>query len=291
MPFVSAAGADPTGLGGGAPDLAKSTFPRAVASRIVRVPGLRDSLPSQATNPLFRVKAVGHLVEFDTRTGLWFSDVEIDHDADQPFVLLKLARLQPNAVPLTPSQVFEDLHISEIVDAGFHQLPTDRTASVVLEGTTARVTVTGPALTDLTSEVTATVRTGSGDEQDPVVWEGLRRLRRRRSARPRSWTEARSGDGPVWWSCPLRPVPSRCSCFCASINCCRAAHSRGACPISMYWTYECCQPRRAPTSFTVFPDAAIGPLSLGPGQISASLAFPDNRRHAAGRLPANCHAG
>ena len=176
LSFVSGAGADPTGLGGGAPDLAKSTFPRAAASRIVRVPGLRNSLPSQATNPLFRVKAVGHPVEFDPRTRLWFSDVEIDHDADQPFVQLKLARLQPNAVPLTPSQVFEDLHISQIVDAGFHQLPTDRTASVVLEGTTARVTVTGPALTDLTSEVTATVRTGSGDEQDPVVWEGLRRL-------------------------------------------------------------------------------------------------------------------
>jgi hypothetical protein len=28
-------------------------------------------------------------------------------------------------------------------------------------------------------------------------------------------------------------------------------------------------------SFTVFPDASIGPLSLGPGQISAPLAFPE----------------
>jgi hypothetical protein len=176
LSFVSRAGADPTGLGGGAPDLAKSTFPRAAASQIVRVPGLRNTLPSQATNPLFRVKAVGHLVDFDPRTRLWFSDVEIDHDTDQPFVLLKLARLQPNAVPLTASGVFEDLHISQIVDAGFHQLPTDRTASVVLEGTTARVTVTGPALTDLTSEVAATVRVGDGDERDPVVWEGLHQL-------------------------------------------------------------------------------------------------------------------
>lgn len=176
LSFVSGAGADPTGLGGGAPDLAKSTFPRAAASLIVRVPGLRNTLPSQATNPLFRVKAVGHPVEFDTRTRLWFSDVEIDHEADQPFVLLKLARLQPDAVPLTAAGVFEDLHISQIVDAGFHQLPTDRTASVVVEGTTARVTVTGPAVTDLTSEVTATVRVGDAIESDPVVWEGLRQL-------------------------------------------------------------------------------------------------------------------
>ena len=176
LSFVSAAGGDPTGLGGGAPDLAKATFPRAVATRIVRVPGLRNTLPSQAANPLFRVKAVGHLVEFDTRTGLWFSDVEIQHESDQPFVLLKLARLQPDAVPLTAEGVFEDLHLSHIVDAGFHQLPTDRTASVVLEGSTARVTVTGPAVTNLTSEVAATVRVGHEDESDPFMWEGLRQL-------------------------------------------------------------------------------------------------------------------
>lgn len=176
LPFVSGAGADPTELGGGAPDLAKSAFPRAAASRIVRVPGLRDTLPSQATNPLFRVKAVGHLVEFDLRTSLWFSDVQIDHDTDQPFVQLKLARLQPNAAALIASETLEDINISQIVDAGFHQLPTDRTASVVLEGTRARVTVTGPALTGLTSEVTAIVRVGSGDEQDPIVWEGLNHL-------------------------------------------------------------------------------------------------------------------
>ncbi len=176
LPLVSAAGADPTGLGGGAPDLSKTTFPRAVVSRIVRVPGLGNTLPSQATNPLFRIKAVGHLVEFDPRTRLWFSDVEIQHETDQPFVLLKLARLQPDAVALTPAGVFEDLHISQIVDTRFHQLPTDRTASVVLEGNTARVTVTGPALTDLTSEVTATVRVGNGDDRDPVMWEGLHQL-------------------------------------------------------------------------------------------------------------------
>jgi hypothetical protein len=176
LPFVSASGADPTGLGGGAPDLSKTTFPRAVVRRIVRVPGIGNTLPAQATNPLFRVKAVGHVVEFDTRTRLWFSDVEIDHETDQPFVLLKLARLQPDAVALTPAGVFEDLHISQIVDAGFHQLPTDRTASVVLDGNTARVTVTGPALTDLTSEVTATLRVGDGDDRDPVMWEGLGQL-------------------------------------------------------------------------------------------------------------------
>jgi hypothetical protein len=176
LSFVSAAGADPTGLGGGAPDLAKATFPRAVASRIVRVPGLRDVLPAGAANPLFRVKAVGHRVEFDTRTGLWFGDIEIQHEAEQPFVLLKLARLQAEAVPLTGDGVFEDLHLSAIVDAGFHQLPSDRTASVVLEGTTARVTVTGPSLTDLASEMTAIVRLSNVDESDPVIWEGLRQL-------------------------------------------------------------------------------------------------------------------
>jgi hypothetical protein len=36
-------------------------------------------------------------------------------------------------------------------------------------------------------------------------------------------------------------------------------------------------------SFTVFPDASIGPLSLGPGQISAPLAFPET---AGGTPPA-----
>lgn len=178
LPFVSGAGADPTGLGGGAPDLARSTFPRAAKSRIVRVPGLRNTNPSQAANPLFRIKAVGHPVEFDPRRRLWFSDVEIRHDTDQPFVQLKLARLQPDAVRLSTAGVFEDLHISQIVDAGFHQLPTDRTAAVVIDGTTARVTVTGPALTDITSEVTATVRVGSQDDNDPIMWEGLRQLPR-----------------------------------------------------------------------------------------------------------------
>jgi hypothetical protein len=176
LSFVSASGADPTGLGGGAPDLAKAAFPRAAASRIVRVPGLWDALPSEAANPLFRVKAVGHPVEFDTRKRLWFSDIEIGHEADQPFVLLKLARLQLDAVPLAGPRVLEDLHISQIVDAGFHQPTTDRTASVVLEGTTASVTVTGPAVTDLTSEITATARVGDAIERDPVMWEGLRQL-------------------------------------------------------------------------------------------------------------------
>ena len=176
LPLVSGAGADPTGLGGGAPDLARSTFPRAATSQIVRVPGLRNTNPSQAANPLFRVKAVGHLVEFDPRTRRWFSDVEVRHDTDQPFVQLKLARLQPDTVRLSTAGVFEDLHISQIVDAGFHQLPTDRTAAVVIDGTTARVTVTGPALTDITSEVTATVRVGNQNDSDPIIWEGLHQL-------------------------------------------------------------------------------------------------------------------
>jgi hypothetical protein len=176
LPFVSGAGADPTGLGGGAPDLARSAFPRAANTQIVRVPGLHDTNPAQAADPLFRVKAVGHRVEFDPRNHLWFSDVEVRHDTDQPFVQLKLARLQPDTVRLPTAGVFEDLHLSPIIDAGFHQLPTDRTATVVLDGTTARVTVTGPALSDVTSEVTATVRLGRQDDSDPVMWEGLRQL-------------------------------------------------------------------------------------------------------------------
>ncbi|MEV5575325.1 hypothetical protein AB0L06_35250 [Spirillospora sp. NPDC052269] len=193
LPFVSGAGADPTGLGGGAPDLAQATFPRAVRSQTVRVPGLRDIDPAQANNPLFRIKAVGHTVEFDPQRRLWFSDIEIGHDTDQPFVELKLARLQPDTVELITPGAIEDLHISRIVDAGFHQLPTERTAQIELQASVAFITVTGPVHTDLAARISVAVRTtGQGD--DPTMWNEL-------DQQHEEWlTAGLSADGAGRWS-------------------------------------------------------------------------------------------
>jgi hypothetical protein len=176
LPFVTAAWADPTGFGGGLTRLARSNFPRAVDDQTVRIPGLRDTNPALAADPLCRIRAMGHPVAFDPRRRLWFADVEILHDSHQPFVQLKLARMQPAAVRLTTPGMFEDLHLSPIVEAGFHQLPTDRGAMVVIEGTRAEVTVTGPAPANTSPDLTAAVQVGSPAGGDPAVWEALDEL-------------------------------------------------------------------------------------------------------------------
>ncbi len=183
LDFVSRVGGDPTPLGGSAPaalefnrSIPRSAFPRAVTDQVIRVPDLHRTNPAFVADEFFRIRAMGHTVAFDERRGLWFADVEIDlPDSYQPFVLLKLARLQPAAVkPSTPG-VHEDLHLSPIVDASFHQLPAHRKAEVIMEGDSVSISVTGACPGPQLPEMTATLEIAD-TVGDLVVWEDLDRF-------------------------------------------------------------------------------------------------------------------
>jgi hypothetical protein len=172
--------------------LERSQFPRATADPLVAVAGLHhpDPAVSPALSP--RVRAMGHPVEFDPVRGLWFSDVEMLAAGHQPFVHLKLARLQPTAV--------QDLNLSPMVDAGFHQLPADRTLTVDIDGTRALVTVVGPAPTSRSSELTAAVQAGPPPGGDPTLWEDVDQLPLT------ALTPTGDGDG-VWTGTVALPAP------------------------------------------------------------------------------------
>ncbi|WP_246150647.1 hypothetical protein [Streptomyces qinzhouensis] len=118
--------------------------------------------------------ALGFGVDYDPQRRLWCADIHFKAgNAYQPFVRLKVVRLQPDSLT-DPG----DLRLSPEVDAGFVQLPAYRRARVVLGGTTAgspvAVTVVGPAPPDgpdgLTSRMTAVVQFRSTSLLDDIGW-------------------------------------------------------------------------------------------------------------------------
>jgi hypothetical protein len=158
--YVSHASADAVwGTGGPSGPLQRADLPRAVANALVPVPGAQ-------------LWAMGHEVQFDPLRRLWFCDIKIaiapsqplgPQRAPHPFVHLKLARLQPSALP--------GLNLSPIVDAQFHQTRPDRTLTVSVTGTQATVTVTGPTTWGRIAEFTAAVVTGPPPGGDLSLWE------------------------------------------------------------------------------------------------------------------------
>ena len=157
---VSYASADAVwGTGGPSGPLQRADLPRAVANSLVSVPGAQ-------------VWAMGHQVQFDPTRRLWFCDIKIAiappqplgaQRAPHPFVHLKLARMQPNALP--------GLGLSAIVDAQFHQPRPDRTLTVSVAGMQATVTVTGTTPWGRITEFTAAVVTDPPPGGDPSLWE------------------------------------------------------------------------------------------------------------------------
>ncbi|MFG2142972.1 hypothetical protein ACGFRG_02075 [Streptomyces sp. NPDC048696] len=119
-------------------------------------------------------QAMGYPVAYDSHRRLWYADVQFLADnLYQPFVRLKVARLQPDALTAP-----EDLRLSTVADAGFVQLPTTRRASVTLSGTNALVTVSGPVPPagpdGLSTKFTALLQArGRSTVDDPVDWQTL----------------------------------------------------------------------------------------------------------------------
>ncbi|MFE2877374.1 hypothetical protein ACFXG6_27440 [Streptomyces roseus] len=115
--------------------------------------------------------AMGYPVKYDEVRRLWYADVRFQaQNVYQPFVRLRVARLQHNAL-LSP----QDLRLSAGVDAGFVQLPARRQASVSVVGREATVVVTGPlpppGAGGLSNRMTVRIQirqTGSID--DPGQW-------------------------------------------------------------------------------------------------------------------------
>ncbi|MFD8892690.1 hypothetical protein [Streptomyces sp. NPDC059566] len=115
--------------------------------------------------------AMGYPVKYDEERRLWYADVRFQaQNVYQPFVRLRVARLQHNAL-LSP----QDLRLSAGVDAGFVQLPARRQASVSVVGKDATVVVTGPlpppGAGGLATRMTVRLQirqTGSID--DPAQW-------------------------------------------------------------------------------------------------------------------------
>jgi hypothetical protein len=135
--YVSHAAADAVfSLGGASGPLQRADLPRAVANALVSLPDAPEAA---------QIWAMGHGVQFDPIRRLWFSDIKIsiapppplsEQRPAHPFVRLKLARLQPAALP--------GLNISTSVDALFHKPRPDRTLTLSVTGNQASVTVTGP---------------------------------------------------------------------------------------------------------------------------------------------------
>ncbi|MFF4330765.1 hypothetical protein ACFYZT_30215 [Streptomyces sp. NPDC001591] len=118
--------------------------------------------------------AMGYPVKYDEVRRLWYADIRFQaQNVYQPFVRLRVARLQHNAL-LSP----QDLRLSAGVDAGFVQLPARRQASVSVVGRDATVVVTGPlppsGAGGLATRMTLRLQirqTGSID--DPAQWVTL----------------------------------------------------------------------------------------------------------------------
>ncbi|MEW2418104.1 hypothetical protein AB0953_31030 [Streptomyces sp. NPDC046866] len=115
--------------------------------------------------------AMGYPVKYDEGRRLWYADVRFQaQNVYQPFVRLRVARLQRNAL-LSP----QDLRLSAGVDAGFVQLPARRQASVSVVGKDATVTVTGPlppaGAAGMTTRMTVGVQIrGLSSIDDPAQW-------------------------------------------------------------------------------------------------------------------------
>ena len=163
LDWVSHASADAIwGTGGPSGPLQRADLPLAVANALVSVP----------TDQPAQVWAMGHDVQFDPLRRLWFCDVKIATSpspplgaqrAPHPFVHLKLARLQPSALP--------GLNLSAIVDAQFHQPRPDRTLTVSVTGNQASVTVTGPTPWGRITQFEAAVLTGPPPGGDSTLWD------------------------------------------------------------------------------------------------------------------------
>ncbi|MFC9392623.1 hypothetical protein ACFTWS_05580 [Streptomyces sp. NPDC057027] len=117
--------------------------------------------------------AMGYPVAYDEQRQLWYADIRFQAQrVYQPFVRLRVARLQPDALR-TP----EDLRLSPGVDAGFVQIPVHRRASVTVSaaGTEASVTLAGPLPPKALGNFTTTVIVGrqvlgSESVDDPAQW-------------------------------------------------------------------------------------------------------------------------
>ncbi|MER7735662.1 hypothetical protein ABTX80_32735 [Streptomyces erythrochromogenes] len=115
--------------------------------------------------------AMGYPVRYDEQRRLWYADVRFQaQNVYQPFVRLRVARLQRNAL-LSP----QDLRLSAGADAGFVQLPARRQTTVSLSGRDATVTVTGPlppaGASGMASRITVGVQIrGLGSIDDPAQW-------------------------------------------------------------------------------------------------------------------------
>ncbi|MFD6878348.1 MULTISPECIES: hypothetical protein [unclassified Streptomyces] len=121
--------------------------------------------------PVASGHAMGYAVQYDEERQLWYADVQFQGQrVYQPFVRLRVTRLQPDAL-----RAPDDLRLSPGVDAGFVQIPAHRRASVTVSGATATVTVTGPlppvAKPNITTKmlVSAQVR-GNSSIDDPAQW-------------------------------------------------------------------------------------------------------------------------
>ncbi|MGO9181949.1 MAG: hypothetical protein ACLP75_05545 [Mycobacterium sp.] len=164
LDYVSHAAADAVfSMGGASGPLQRADLPRAVANALVSLP----DAPQAA-----QIWAMGHEVQFDPVRRLWFSDIKIatapppprgEQRPAHPFVRLKLARLQPAALP--------GLNISTSVDALFHKPRPDRTLTVSVTGNQASVTVTGPTTWGRVPQFTAAVVAGPYPGGDAALWD------------------------------------------------------------------------------------------------------------------------
>jgi hypothetical protein len=162
--YVSHASADAVfSLGGASGPLQRADLPRAVANALVSLP----DAPAAA-----QIWAMGHGVQFDPVRRLWFSDIKIaiappeplgEERPAHPFVRLKLARLQPAALP--------GLNVSTTVDALFHKPRPDRTLTLSVTGNQASVTVTGPMTWGQIPQFTAAVVAGPYPGGDAALWD------------------------------------------------------------------------------------------------------------------------
>lgn len=155
--------------------LEPSSFPRRVMPDLPPL-SIPDAPPPDHTAAPNRIGAIGHTVQYDPDRQLWFANIEIDAPRVQPFVHLRLARLQPNAIHTTQRGFDEDLSLSHIVDTGFHQLPADRKLSVTLDTNQAQVIVTGPVPSSRVNQITASIQVGEPPGGDPALWRQLDEL-------------------------------------------------------------------------------------------------------------------
>jgi hypothetical protein len=127
--MVSLIGRDPVYVSESLNSLTADSFPAHVASAT----GL--SLPAALDH--LGVTVLGHRPTYDSQTGRWFCDVDIDtQGAYFPFVRLALTRYQPDSLP--------GLHLSPIVLTDIVRLLPDRTLTVTTQ-TPLGVSVAGPA--------------------------------------------------------------------------------------------------------------------------------------------------